>query len=82
LDIPTDRASDIGPHGRHGRCVNLPTRAMTGSRWTGAFHRWTEAPGEWAAIHFHDDDIGDAGWKTSIAFTVPDDWPSGVYALQ
>ncbi|WP_204274260.1 N,N-dimethylformamidase beta subunit family domain-containing protein, partial [Stenotrophomonas maltophilia] len=25
--------------------------------------------------------IGDAGWKTSIAFTVPDDWPSGVYAL-
>ncbi|MBN8939205.1 MAG: N,N-dimethylformamidase [Rhizobiales bacterium] len=81
LDIPTDRASDIGPHGCHGRCVNLPTRAMTGSRWTGAFHRWTEAPGEWAAIHFHDDDIGDAGWKTSIAFTVPDDWVSGVYAL-
>ena len=81
LDIPTDTARDIGPGGHDGRCVNLPTRAMTGSRWSGAVHRWTEAPAEWAAIHFHDDDIGDAGWATSLRFVVPDDWKSGVYAL-
>ncbi|MFX5464836.1 hypothetical protein ABTD44_20910, partial [Acinetobacter baumannii] len=37
--IPTDIATDIGPHGFDGHCVNLPTRAMTGSRWTGAVHR-------------------------------------------
>lgn len=80
-DMGSDQATDIGPAARHGRIVNLPTRAMTGSRWTGAHHRWTEAPEEWAAIHFHDDDIGDAGWTPSLRFTVPKEWKSGVYAL-
>lgn len=80
VGMSTDTATDIAG-GRHGRCVNLPTRAMTGSRWTGALHHWTEAPEQWAAIHFHDDDIGDAGWPPSITITVPDDWVSGVYAL-
>ncbi|WP_315834870.1 N,N-dimethylformamidase beta subunit family domain-containing protein [Bradyrhizobium prioriisuperbiae] len=81
IGIPTDTATDIGPAKAHGRCVNLPTRGMTGSHWTGAFHRWTEAPEQWGAIHFHDDDIGDAEWTPSLSFTVPTDWKSGVYAL-
>lgn len=81
MGIPTDTATDIGPAKAHGRCINLPTRAMTGSRWTGASHRWTEAPAQWGAIHFHDDDIGDAGWTPSLSFVVPKDWQSGVYAL-
>ncbi len=81
IGIPTDIATDIGPAKAHGCCVNLPTRAMTGSRWTGAFHRWSEAPAQWGAIHFHDDDIGDAGWTPSLSFAVPQDWTSGVYAL-
>jgi N,N-dimethylformamidase len=81
LGISGDDARDIGPAAAHGRCVNLPTRAMIGSRWTGALHRWTEDPTQWAAIHFHDDDIGDAGWPVSLRFIVPDDWISGVYAL-
>ena len=79
--IATDAVTDIGPGGWHGRCMNLPTRAMTGSRWTGESHRWTEAPEQWAAIHFHDDDVGDAGWPVSISLVVPPDWASGVYAL-
>jgi N,N-dimethylformamidase len=54
---------------------------MTGSRWHGDVHRWTEAPEQYAAIHFHDDDIGDAGWRPSLSLTIPPDWPSGVYAL-
>lgn len=81
IGTPTDMATDIGPAKAHGRCVNLPTRGMTGSRWTGAFHRWTEQPAQWGAIHFHDDDIGDAGWTPSLSFIVPKDWASGVYAL-
>jgi N,N-dimethylformamidase len=81
IGIASDIATDIGPAKAHGRCVNLPTRAMTGSRWTGAFHRWTEEPTQWGAIHFHDDDIGDAGWKSSLRFIVPEDWASGIYAL-
>lgn len=79
--METQRAVDIGPGAHHGCLVNLPTRGMTGSRWTGAVHRWTERPREWTAIHFHDDDLGDAGWPASIHVTVPHDWISGVYAL-
>jgi N,N-dimethylformamidase len=81
IDIPTDRVADIGPGGWHGRCHNLPTRAMTGPDWTGATHRWTEAPSEYDAIHFHSDNIGDAGWAPSLTLDVPADWPSGLYAL-
>jgi N,N-dimethylformamidase len=54
---------------------------MTGSRWDSSAQRWTEAPQLWNAIHFHDDDIGDAGWSPSLSLTIPEDWPSGVYAL-
>ncbi|AMJ59750.1 N,N-dimethylformamidase beta subunit family domain-containing protein [Bosea sp. PAMC 26642] len=81
LAISSDDVCDIGPAQAHGRCINLPTRAMTGSLWTGASHRWTEDPRQWAAIHFHNDDIGDAAWPVSLRFTVPEDWSSGVYAL-
>ncbi len=77
----TDDIIDVGPGGFHGRCMNLPTRAMTGSHWRGDVHRWTEDPAQYGAIHFHDDDVGDAGWRPSIRFTVPEDWTSGVYAM-
>ncbi|WP_043339714.1 N,N-dimethylformamidase beta subunit family domain-containing protein [Belnapia moabensis] len=81
IGMTGDRVADIGPGHWHGRCVNLPTRAVTGSRWTATHQRWTEAPEQWAAIHFHDDDIGDAGWQPSLSLTIPEGWPSGVYAL-
>ncbi len=77
----TDGVEDVGPHGLHGTLVNLPTRAMTGSNWRGDVHRWTEDPTQYGAIHFHDDDLGDAGWRPSLTFTVPEEWQSGVYAL-
>ena len=53
---------DIGPHRLGGRLVNLPTRAVTGARWSGHEMCWRHAPREYAAIHFHEDDIHDAGW--------------------
>jgi len=43
---------------------------------------WRHAPREYAAIHFHDDDIYDAGWATDFEFTVPDDMPSGAYLMR
>lgn len=79
--MQTDRIEDAGPAGAHGILHNLPTRAMTGSNWRGDVHRWTEDPSQYGAIHFHDDDIGDAGWRPSLSFVVPDSWRSGVYAL-
>ena len=63
---------DTGPNGLHGRLVNLPTRAMKGARWTGAERDWKQAPHQYAAIHFHDDDLHDCGWDDSFSFTVPD----------
>lgn len=81
VGITTDTVTDCGPGGFHGRLHNLPARAATGSRWTGAVHRWTEAPAEWGAIHFHATALGDAGWSPTLALDVPADWPSGIYAL-
>ena len=43
---------------------------------------WRHAPREYAAIHFHEDDIHDAGWQTDFAFEVPADLPSGAYLMR
>jgi len=73
---------DIGPHRLHGVLANLPARAMKGSTWSGHEMRWREAPRQYAAIHFHDDDLHDCGWETDFSFAVPADLRSGVYGMQ
>ncbi|MEZ5101589.1 MAG: DUF6605 domain-containing protein [Thermoleophilia bacterium] len=80
--VPTDRVADAGPNGLHGRCVNLPTRGVTGVNWSAREHCYRHAPEEYAAIHFHADDLEDAGWEPDLALTVPDGLPSGVYAVR
>jgi len=80
-DIGSQRMLDTGPYSLHGRLVNLPTRAVVGSAWTGAEHCWRHAPAEYAAIHFHADDLGDCGWQRDFTWTVPEDLPSGSYAF-
>ena len=74
--------ADTGPYGVTGTCVNLPARAVTGPHWTGAETDFRRAPSEYDAIHFHDDDLADAGWDTDVRVAVPEDLPSGVYALK
>ena len=59
-----------------------PARAVKGARWDGSTQRWTEDPSQYAAIHFHDDDITDAGWAPDIEWEVPADLPSGLYAAR
>src|SRR3569623_3548928 len=54
---------------------------MKGRNWTGDAHDWQRDPDQYGAIHFHHDDVYDAGWETSVAVTIPDDMPSGPYAL-
>ncbi|MFO1037096.1 MAG: DUF6605 domain-containing protein [Geminicoccaceae bacterium] len=80
LAMETTRVEDTGPHLLHGSTHNLPTRAMKGWNWDGSEHCWWRAPDQYGAIHFHDDDLYDAGWEQSFAWTVPADLPSGVYA--
>jgi N,N-dimethylformamidase len=81
-DIGSVRVVDLSAWHRHGAVVNLPTRGMTGFNWTGEFHDWHRAPDQYGAIHFHDDDLYDAGWDADFAWRVPDDTPSGCYAAK
>ena len=82
LDTRTTRIVDLGRHSLHGELVNLPARGMTGSTWRGAEHCWRHAPEDYGAIHFHADDVYDAGWETDFSFTLPAALPSGVYAVR
>ena len=81
-EMSSVRVLDAGPHGYHGTLVNLPTRAMTGSTWSGREMCFRHAPDEYAAIHFHEDDLYDCGWQTDFAWQVPEHTRSGVYAVR
>ena len=78
--IDSEEAVDASGNGWNGRTRNLPTRGVGGSNWSGSAADWRQRPDEYGAVHFHDDDLSDAGWDTSFTLTVPDDWPSGCYA--
>jgi N,N-dimethylformamidase len=80
-DIPSTRVMDKSPGRYHGTLMNLPTRAMKGHNWTGEEHRWTLKPEHYGAIHFHHDDLYDAGWEPSVALAIPASLRSGPYAL-
>jgi N,N-dimethylformamidase len=73
---------DVSTVGAHGVAVNAPSRAVTGFNWGGAEVDFRRAPDQYNALHFHDDDLHDAGWKTSCEFLVPHGTPSGVYAAR
>ena len=60
----------------------LPTRAITGPAWDGAAHRWSDNPSHYDAVHFHHDDMYDAGWQTTVEATLPEELPSGIYAFR
>ncbi len=77
-----DDVVDVSGGGFHAVCTNSPTRAVTGSNWTGREPNFRHAPGEYGAIHFHDDDLDDAQWPEAFAVDLPRDLESGVYAVR
>ena len=81
-DIGGDTISDVGPNSLHGRSVNLPSRGCKGYNWSGTEQNWRHAPQEYGAIHFHDDDLYDAGWEADFEYVIPGDLRSGVYAVR
>ncbi len=68
--------------GYRGIAHQHPARAVTGAAWDGSTQRWRDDPSQYAAIHFHEDDLTDAGWAPDITWQVPKDLPSGVYAVR
>jgi N,N-dimethylformamidase beta subunit-like protein/concanavalin A-like lectin/glucanase superfamily protein len=81
-DFGSDHVRDRSPNTLHGRTINLPTRAVTDHTWAGHETRWDRAPDQYSAIHFHDDDVEDAGWQPDLELLVPHGMRSGVYAAR
>jgi N,N-dimethylformamidase len=81
-DISGQKVTDTSARGLHGHTVNTPARAVGGYNWTGNEVDFRAAPGEYGAIHFHDDDLDDARWDVAFELTVPKGLRSGVYAAR
>lgn len=63
------------------RLVNQPMRAVTGRAWAGSPQVFADAPEAYDAVYFHRSDLGDVGWKPTFSAALPEDLPSGVYAI-
>jgi N,N-dimethylformamidase len=74
---PPDWQCDI----RSARLVNAPMTAVTGRRWDDDTTDFRCAADEYAAVHFHSDDLEDALWEPALSLTVPPDLASGIYAF-
>lgn len=81
-NMSSQSAIDRSPYRLHGTVVNFPVRAMTGWNWASETMNYNDAPRQWGAIHFHDDDIYDAGWQADFELTIPSDMTSGLYAAR
>jgi N,N-dimethylformamidase len=73
---------DGGPHRLHARTVNTPARGVPGCNWSGREVDFRLAPDEYDAVHFHDDDLTDAGWQPDLVWRVPRGLRSGIYAFR
>ena len=82
LAIDTNLVQDVGGAALHGRLHQTPTRAVRGRWWDGSVQDFAEQPAQYRAIHFHSDDLSDAGWLADIEWEVPDDLSSGIYAVK
>ena len=80
--IDGQRLIDDGPERCDGHLVNRPARAVTGAFWDGRVFDWSRAPDQYAAIHFHSDDLDDCGWPDDIVLDVPQDWQPGLYLAE
>jgi N,N-dimethylformamidase beta subunit-like protein/concanavalin A-like lectin/glucanase superfamily protein len=80
--MDSQTAYDVSVNRLHGDVVNFPARAMTGWNWTGEIMNYNEDPSQWGAIHFHDDDVYDAGWDADFSLTIPSGLKSGIYAAR
>ncbi len=81
-NVATSTITDTGRNQLHGVAINMPARAVTGHNWSGRNFDYQHSPSEYGAIHFHEDDLDDAGWETDFTLRVPTDLRSGIYAAR
>jgi N,N-dimethylformamidase len=77
----SSRVADTSPNRLDGVAVNMPMRAVTGSRWRADAQRFVDDPSGYNAIHFHPDDLEDARWSPDFEIEVPATARSGVYGV-
>ncbi len=81
--IAGSRILDRSRNQHHGTLVQMPARAVTGHNWKGdLLTSFAGNTGMYGAIHFHDDDLEDAGWEPSFTLRVPGDLKSGIYGVR
>ena len=80
--LPLDEVADTSGNGFTMSLANSPTWAVTGHNWDGSEYDFTRDPEQFGAVHFHHDDILDCEWDPSFTLSVPDDCPSGCYAVR
>lgn len=68
--------------GKTAKLVNLPTQAVTGRFFDGSVVDYRFAPAHYAAVHFHNTDLADAGWEALVQGVIPEGLDSGIYAIQ
>ncbi|KEF53421.1 uncharacterized protein A1O9_10396 [Exophiala aquamarina CBS 119918] len=81
-NIPEDTILDISGRGIMEFWSNAPARGVRGHNWGGTEVDWTEARYGYGAIHFHEDDLGDAAWETDLTIQLPTTARSGIYAVE
>jgi N,N-dimethylformamidase len=82
IGIETRAVRDVAGGDLDGVTLQMPARGMTGHDWDGETYAWRGARAGYGAIHFHDDDLLDAGWETDFTWRAPDDLRSGLYAAR
>lgn len=80
--MDSNELRDVSGAGLHGQVFQTPTRAVAGRWWDGSVQQYSEQPSHYRAIHFHSDDLTDAGWQADIQWRIPADLASGVYAVK
>ena len=76
-EIHSDTIVDISPNRLLGELINLPIRAVRGSKWTGEEMNFRHAPEEYAAVHFLEDSLYDCEWEADFELEVPEGAQSG-----
>ena len=70
IKIDSQSIFDSGKNKFIGKLFNHPTRGIKGPKNSLDIRDWTKNPEEYDAIHFHEDDITDAKWKTDFSFKI------------
>jgi N,N-dimethylformamidase len=80
--LTSARFADRSMHRHEAIVRNGPTTGVTGPLWRARISSFLQDSAQYAAIHFHDDDLDDCDWEAAFSFASDSDLPSGVYAAR